>query len=73
MLGVRGCFVCGQSHIANDRHTREEVTAAINTLKANLPATLIMISDLAFILDLCPPDQVGKKIQEDDIAEWTEE
>lgn len=49
MRGVRGCFVCGRSHRANEHHPRDEVTAAINRLKARHPRALITVDDLAFL------------------------
>lgn len=53
MRGVKGCLVSGQSHRANDLHTREEGTAAINTLKARLSSALTTVSDMAFVVYLC--------------------
>lgn len=52
MRGVRGCFVCGQDHRANTRYSRDEVTAAINKLKAKHPAALLTVEDFSSIINM---------------------
>lgn len=37
MKGIRGYFVCKGDHRANDRHSRDEVTKAINKIKSKQP------------------------------------
>lgn len=49
---MKGCFVCGKDHRSNDRHNREEVTEAINKLKARYPTALLTVEDLAFDTNL---------------------
>ena len=51
MRGVKGCFVCGKDHRANDRHPRTEVSAAIQKLKEKHPEALITIGDLDAIFN----------------------
>lgn len=72
MRGVRGCFVCGQDHRANDRHSSEEVNMAVKKLKAKTRKALISIEDLAFIAS-----QLGDGPQENEgevfLAQWARE
>ena len=50
MRGVKGCFVCGEDHNANTRHSKDEVTKAVNKLKAEHPKALLTIEDLAAVM-----------------------
>lgn len=50
--GVKGCFVCGQDHRASTRHSREEVTSAINKLKSRHPQALLTVEDMAAVVEL---------------------
>lgn len=52
MKGVKGCFVCGKDHLANSRHSREEVTAAIEKLKAKPPRALLTVDDLHSVVNM---------------------
>lgn len=56
MRGVRGCFVCGRDHRANDRNRREEVSQAIRKLKEKHPSALITIEDLNALYNQSDPD-----------------
>ena len=71
MKGVKGCFVCGQDHRANTRHSREEVSESIEKLKAKHPQALLTVEDLAYIVDLVSsPDE---EESEDDMTQWVDE
>lgn len=71
--GVKASFLCGQSHRVNDKHPREEVTAAINQLKAMLPSAVITVSDMAYVVYLCVTDGDPKEQADYIDAEWAEE
>lgn len=49
LRGVRGCFVCGKDHLVRHRHPCDEITRAIDKLKAKAPMALLTVSDLAAI------------------------
>lgn len=49
--GVIGCFVCGRYHRDNSRHSREEVTEAVNKLKARHPQALLTVEYLVSVVD----------------------
>lgn len=44
--------------MVKDKQTRDEVTAAINKLKAKEPSALVTVEDLEMINEMCtqPPD-----------------
>ena len=69
--GVKGCFVCGQDHRANTRHSREEVTEAVNKLKARHPTALLTIEDLSSVVNMVNVDEEGESQGED--VMWHEE
>lgn len=52
MRGVKGCFVCRRDHMANQHHSRDEVTRAINKLKQKLPTVFLSQEDTAYISEL---------------------
>ena len=56
MKGVKGCFVCGQDHRANTRHSNEEVKKAIDRLKAAHPKALLTIEDLSSVVNMTTYD-----------------
>lgn len=49
MTVVKGGFVRGQDHCARQRHTRDEVSAAINKLEAKHPTALLTVENLSSI------------------------
>lgn len=71
LRGVKGCFVCGKDHYANQKHPRDEVTAAINKLKNKHPRALLTVEDLAFITELY--DDNDKEESGEEQAEWAED
>lgn len=73
MRGVKGCLVCGQSQREKVRHTRDEVTAAINKLKEKLPSALITIADVVHIVEQCNEEKGSTSNENDIMAEWAEE
>lgn len=48
----RVCFVCGQEHRARTRHSREEVTDAINKLKARHPSALLTVEESQHVMNM---------------------
>lgn len=51
--GFKGCFVCGQDHRENQRHSSDEVTEAVKSLKNRHPTVLLVVEDLKFVTNLC--------------------
>ena len=72
MRGVKGCFVCGQDHMANNRHSREEVTAAINRLKSRHPSALLTIEDLSSVVNMVNDNDIDQD-KDDGNVMWNEE
>ena len=70
MKGEKGCFVCGQGHRANTRHTNEEVKRAIDKLKAAHPKALLTIEDLSSIVNMTWCDD---EKDEDDDVRWLDD
>lgn len=70
--GIKGCFVCKGDHRANEHHSREEVTKAVNRLKARQPAAFLSRADHGYIDELfageyqSDGDDDGTGILEDD-------
>lgn len=71
MRGVKGCFVCGKDHRANTRYTREEVTAAIDILKAKHPKALLTVEDLIEVIDMEAFSEEEEEREEG--AKWIED
>lgn len=72
--GVKGCFVCGKEHNANDRYTREEVTAAIKNLKDRNPSALITVADLDHVQTMCADyNHPGSEQSAEDEAQWADD
>lgn len=74
MRVLKGLFRCGQLRRKNERQPKHEVTGTINKLKEKLPFALLSVTDLAYFVDTCVPDddqeqEEGKAF----ISEWTEE
>lgn len=61
---MKGRFVSDQTHRENDKHSRDEVSAAVKRFKARLPKDRVTMSDTAFIVDLC--GQADHNPDEDD-------
>lgn len=73
MRGVKGCFVCGRDLRANSRHSREELTAAINKLKSRHPSALITVEDLSSVMAMAIDDAENAESENEDDAFWNEE
>lgn len=50
MRGVKDCFVRGKENRANAKHSREEVTKAINLPKTNHLYDVLSVGDLAAVV-----------------------
>lgn len=46
MQGIKGCFVCGQSHLARHPHNRAEIADAIKRHKSKHWLALLTLEDL---------------------------
>lgn len=66
---VKGCFVCGQDHRDNTRHSKEELNEAVKKLKEKYPLALLIVEDLATVVDL-----VMEETREEDVEDtrWVE-
>lgn len=73
MRGVKGCVVCGKDHRANSRHSREEVTAAINKLKSRQPSALITVEDLSSVMEMTADEEDETESEEEGDIMWNEE
>lgn len=74
MRGVKGCFVCGQNHRANTRHSLEEVTKAINKLKERHPMAFLTVENLQSVFGMATgPNEDDHDEEEDDEVLWNEE
>lgn len=72
LRNVRGCFVCGKLHRANEKDPRHEVTAAIRRLKANHPSALLTISDLETIQNMQDSQAQGSDKEAAEV-QWAED
>lgn len=72
MKGVKGCFVCGGDHMANTRHNTEDVTEAINRLKANHPSALLTVEDLSNVMDMVKPHDDNNNVNTENVR-WVED
>lgn len=74
MRGVKGSFVCGQDHRSNTRHSREEVTAAIEKLKAKNPSALLPVEDVQSAVNMAmESDATDQNSDGDGEVLWNEE
>lgn len=74
MQGVKVCFVYGRDHRANTEHSPEEVTAAIQRLKAKHPSALLTVEDLHSIVNMAIDEEEQDSRNEDsDEVLWNED
>lgn len=79
MQGIKGCFVCKGDHRASERHSKEEVTKAINTLKSRQPAAFLSQDDRHYIDEIfaaeCEVGAPGDSANSDygDEADWADD
>lgn len=60
LKGVKGCMVCGkEDHIANQRHSPDEVTKAVRRLKEKSVRVMLTEEDLAFVSEMFATDNDG--------------
>lgn len=64
--GVKRCFVCGENGRRKTQQKREDVTAAINKLKANHPQDMLSVKDLAVVMYLVMTDEGRWETTEDE-------
>lgn len=68
---MRGCFVCGGAHLANDKHPGDQATAAIRRLKEKHPTALITVKYLDAIYNM---DAVGSDTEDlEKDVQWVED
>ena len=51
LAGIKGCWVCGQGHLARFKHTREEVSKALDRLREKHPSAMLTVEDVALITE----------------------
>lgn len=74
LAGQRGCWVCGKSHKARERHSEEEIIDAMSKLREKHSNAMFTISDLALISDDLTfesnefVDNMSENIDENDIV-----
>lgn len=73
MCGVKGCFVWGQDHRANNLHSRDEVTAAIIKLKSRHPTALLTFEDLHSVVNMNIEDDDHEEENDEDDGEMRNE
>lgn len=49
---MKGCFVCGKDHRANEKHEREEVSAGIKRLKEEHITAMLTVADLDVLYEV---------------------
>lgn len=65
----RRFFVCGKDHRANNRHSREEVTTAVNKLKEKHPNAFVTVEDLSAVVNMVLNDSENDEASEH-YAQW---
>lgn len=68
MQGVRGCFGCKRDRRANENHSREEVTKAVNRWKEKHPTAFLSCIDLEYIDQIFTDKYEGGHKEEGDDA-----
>lgn len=71
MRGAKGCFVCDKDHQDNTRHSRDEVTKAIDKLKAKQPHALLSVEDLATVFNMSSFSSEDED-SSDEAVQWAE-
>lgn len=72
MRGVKGCFVCGENHRANNRLKRQEVSEVIENLKVRNPKAFLTVEDISFVLNMLDPGDEDDRKQAHDV-QWVED
>lgn len=73
MGSVRGYFVCGEDHLARQRHRREEISNPIELLKAKHPIALLTVEDFTKIYEMDRSDDGDEKRNyDDDYMQWAQ-
>lgn len=73
MREMKGCFVCGEDHLACEEHSREKISIEIERLKAKYPTALISIEDLASIYQMDETDEEGENNEDvGDQMKWAQ-
>lgn len=73
MQGVKGGFVCGQDHRANIKHPPEEVTVAINRLKARHMQSLLTVEHLTAVADMTSVNEEQPAEDQEERPVWLDE
>lgn len=70
---MKGWFVCGPNHRENDKHKREEVSAAIKRLREKYVTALLKVAGLEEVLELGNNAHAGEGNGEDfNESRWAE-
>lgn len=70
--GAKVCYVCGNDHLARTKHSKSEVLAAIARLKEKHASAMLIVEDLALVVDELITEDCDKA-DVDDIALSEEE
>lgn len=73
MRGVKGYFVGGKDQIASQRHSKEEVTTAIDKLKKQHPSALLTEDDLSAIFGMAHFEEEEDTGECSDLVQWIED
>lgn len=72
MRGVKGCLLSGQDYLAKQRHTAEEVTAALEKLMAKHPDAVLIVEDLSSICVTVNMEEEKNADEHLDRMQWDE-
>lgn len=67
MKGVKGCFICGQDHMEDEKHITEDLKAAINKMKPNYQRALLSIDKMAAVVERTMCDE---EVEDEDNDRW---
>lgn len=72
LRGHKGCYVCGKDHLARTKHTKTEISDAIQRLKRKDPTAMISVDDLAFITGELSIDEISSEDHEGEDVVFSE-
>lgn len=70
MKGIKWCFLWGRYHVENEKHPRKEVSKSINRLKERYPKALVLVEDLAAVMQMADEDDRAVLCDKSDDAKW---
>lgn len=70
--GVKGCFACEQDHFSKKRHSRDEITAAIERLNPMHRTVLLTVEDLCAMYGMMDDDDGEEAEDISNAVQWAE-